>query len=205
MRMIHPTTLQPKPSVLVSILAGLVATILLSALIFLAPALGFPFIDFARLMGGIFSGNDEVAFWLGFWLFFLPGVVIFPPILVSAWLKLPGPAIGFGGGLLRGLILGLALWLLSGLLLPFMAQLNQLPIENPGFFALGTGWLGAAGVLLGHLAYGIALGLTMTFHMGIEPLEAIGWPGYQKAYVPEISSHFEGGRAVEPPSGRGGD
>jgi hypothetical protein len=203
MRMIHPTTLQPKPSIPVAILGGLVATILLSALIFLAPTLGFPFIDFARLIGGIFTSNEEVALWLGFWLFFLPGVVIFPPLLVGMWLKLPGPAIGFWAGLLRGLILGLVLWLVSGLLLPFIGELNQLPIENPGFFALATGLLGATGVLLGHLAYGIALGLMMTFHQGIEPLEAIGWPGYRKAAVPEISTHFENGRAVRPPTKRG--
>jgi hypothetical protein len=203
--MIHPTTLQPKPSVLVAILGGLVATILLSALIFLAPTLGFPFIDFARLMGGLFSRHEEVAFWLGFWIFFLPGVLIYPPLLIAVWLKLPGPAIGFWGGLLRGLILGLVLWILSGLLLPFVAQLNQLHVEDPGFFALDTGLLGAAGLLLGHLAYGIALGLMMTFHQGIEPMEAIGWPGYRKAAVPEISTHFENGRALRPLSKRGRD
>jgi hypothetical protein len=182
--MMHPTTLQPKPSIFAAILGGLVATILLSALIFLAPTFGFPFIDFARLAGGIFSRNDEVAFWLGFWLFFLPGVLLFPPLLVGLWLKLPGAAVGFRGGLLKGIIWGLVLWLVSGLLLPFMAELNQLPMENPGFFALATGWRGAAGVLLGHLAYGLALGLMATFNQGIEPLEALGWPGYRKAAVP---------------------
>jgi hypothetical protein len=180
----HPTTLQPKPSIFAAILGGLVATILLSALIFLAPTLGFPFIDFARLVGGIFSRNGEVAFWLGFWLFFLPGVLLFPPLLVATWLKLPGPNVGFLGGLLKGFLWGLLLWVLSGLLLPFMAALNQLPLEDPGFFALATGWQGVAGVLLGHLAYGIALGLITTFNQGIEPLEALGWPGYRKAAVP---------------------
>jgi hypothetical protein len=187
----QPTTLQPKPSFFLALLGGLVATILLSALVFLGPTLGLPFIDMPGLMGGLFTSNRETAFWLGFLIFFLPGVLLFPLLLATFWYQLPGPNIGLLGGALKGILFGGGLWLLSGLLLPLLGAVNQLNIANPGFFAWNYGLPAALGLLAAHLVYGLALALLAAVGQGIEPLEAVGWPGYRQAYVPELARRMK--------------
>lgn len=192
--MIRPEVLTPRPAILLGVLGGTVATLLLSALIYLAPAFGFPFIDFPRLVGGLFTGDPDVAFWLGYCLFFWAGVFVFPILFVRLWPALPGPHVGFGGALVKGMLWGLILWIAAGLLLPLLGALNQLDDQQPvagglraGFFALNAGWLGAVGVLLGHVAYGIALALVTAMGQGIVPSATLGWPGYDHAETPLTS------------------
>lgn len=185
---LRPVALTPKPGVLLSLLGGLVAMLLLSALIFLAPVLGFPFIDLPRIVGGLFTESPAAAFSLGFWLFFLVGVFVFAPLLSVVWMVLPGRGVGIRSALVKGLAWGLALWVASGLLLPAFFALNRLGEAalgpNPGLFAIRTGWLGAAGVLGGHLAFGAALALVAVMGRGMAPLETLGWSGYEKALAP---------------------
>jgi hypothetical protein len=154
---------------------------------FLAPTFGFPFIDIPHLMGGVLTDSPRAAFWLGFWINFLPGVVIFAPALDLAWDFLPGPAVGLRGALIKGVLWGTTLWVLSGLMLPVVGWLNRLdPSVAPrvGPFALGTGVLGALGLLGGHLAYGVALALVASIGGGVFPGDTIGWPGFAKSEVP---------------------
>lgn len=178
--MVQPTAMNPSPSVLLVTLAGAVATVLLSALLFLAPVLGIPFVDIPHLVGGVFSYNASAAFWLGFWLFFVGGWIISPILFSVFWPMLPGGReVTFTNGLIKGLVWGVILWIVSGLLLPLLGWISQLNgLANPGFFALGEGVLAALGLLLGHLAYGIALGLVSAMGHGISPLSVMGWYGY---------------------------
>lgn len=179
--MVKPAPLNTQPSLVLTTVGGVVGTILLSALIHLAPALGFPFIDVPRLVGGIFTGDPTAAFWLGFWLFFVVGWLVFAPPLSVAWSMLPAEDVGFTGAAAKGALWGAALWALSGVLLPLFGALNRLPgaaLEPPGFFALGAGPLGMLGLLLGHLAYGLAVALIAAMGRGITPLDTIGWMGY---------------------------
>ncbi len=178
----RPVALINHPSLLLATLGGAVAVLLLSALLFLSPVFGFPFVDFPRVMGGIFTADPEGAFWLGFTIFFVGGWLVFPFLLVAAWSLLPGENEGFIGALVKGLLFGLGLWVFSGLVLPLAGWLNQLDgLENPGFFALGAGVLGALGVLLGHLAYGAALALIAAMGQGISPLHTLGWYEYRRS------------------------
>jgi hypothetical protein len=191
----RPAALVKRPSVLMLTLGGAVATLLLSSFIFLAPVFGFPFIDFPRLVGGIFTEDPVAAAWLGFWLFFLTGWVVFPVPLSIAWTLLPGDHVGLSGALLKGVLWGLVLWALSGVLLPLFGWLNQLTdqgLENPGFFALEAGVLGALGILLGHLAYGVALALVASMGHGISPLELLGQVDYERSDMNRAAS--AGGR-----------
>lgn len=177
---IRPTALNVGPSVLMLLLGGLVGTLLLSALLFAAPVFGFPFVDIPHLVGGIFTESPAGGFWLGFWLFFLTGWLVFAPALLLVWHLLPGEPIGFVGALIKGLLWGTLLWVLSGVLLPVFGWLNQIDgLENPGFFALGEGVLAALGVLLGHLAFGAAVALVAAMAQGIAPLDTLGWMGYR--------------------------
>jgi hypothetical protein len=182
--MVKPDTLNPHPSVELTLLGGLVASLLLSALLYVAPALDFPFINMPHLIGGIFTSSADVAFWLGFWIYFLLGVFLFAPLLRQIWGKVPGDAVSLGGALLKGTMWGIVLWILAGLLLPLFGLLNRLPgdaFESPGFFALNLGWEAAILLLVIHLLYGVALALVANMGRDISPFDTIGWPGYRYA------------------------
>lgn len=180
--MIRPSILTPRPSLLLTLLGGLVATLLLSGLLNVAPAFGFPDLAIPQLVGGLFTADPQAAFWIGFTLFFLTGALVFPLLLFLLWTFLPGRPVGFRGAALKGLLWGALLWAVSGLLLPALAALNRIEgLEDPGFFALGAGLLGALGSLLGHLAYGLALALMAAMTQGISPMGTVGWEGYERA------------------------
>jgi hypothetical protein len=179
--MVRPAALTSRPSLLLTSLAGAVATLLLSALLFLGPVFGIPFVGIPHLVGGLFTEDAAAAFWLGFWIFFLGGWIVFPVFFALFWPMLPGEnEVTFTHGLVKGLVWGGILWILSGVLLPVLGWLNQLEgLESPGLFALGAGVLAALGVLLGHLAYGAALGLVSAMGREISPLDVMGKYDYK--------------------------
>jgi hypothetical protein len=194
--MVRPHTLNPKPALELALLGGVVAALLFSALIYLAPLLGDPLIDIPHLIGGLFTTQAGIAFWLGFWIHFLMGVFLFPPLLSSLWNTLPGNAVSIGGAALKGALWGGALWLIMGVLLPILGMFNRLPareLANPGFFALDLGILAAVALLVAHLAYGLALALVANMGQDISPLDTLGWPGYRHAETYEMyHSHRQG-------------
>jgi hypothetical protein len=182
--MVKPVTLNPHPSVELTLLGGVVASLLLSALLYIAPALGFPFINAPHLIGGIFTTNMNIAHWLGFWIYFLLGVFLFAPLLRQLWSKIPGDTVSMGGALLKGIVWGLLLWIMASLLLPLLSILNRLPdgvIESPGFFALNLGMDAAIVLMVVHLLYAVALALVANMGRDISPFDTIGWPGYEYA------------------------
>lgn len=177
-----PRTIQEHPPPLLALLGGLVATILLTSCMHLAPLLGLPFLDMPRLIGGVFTSAPGAALGIGFALFLLGGAVAGPLLLALLWPKLPGRETGLAGGLVKGVLLGLALWFLSGLFLPLLGAVNRLAgVESPGFFAWEAGWGGVAAHLLGHLVYGAVLGAIAATGQGMGVLETAGWPGYSTA------------------------
>jgi hypothetical protein len=204
--LLRPPTLNARPGLLLCMLGGLVGTLLLNALMFLAPTLGFPFIDIPHLMGGVVTRSPTAAFWLGFWINFLPGVVVFAPAFDLAWDFIPGPRVGLLAAPLKGIAWGTALWVLSGLMLPVVGALNRLDpgvVRNPGLFALREGVLGALGLLGGHLAYGVALALVAAMGQGIFPTDTLGWTGYTKAEAPPPGRLLSGSHVLPeyPPVG----
>ncbi len=177
MRPVHPIMLHPGPSPVAPIVGGAAGTLLLAALINLAPIFGVPYIDVPRLTGGMFTNDPAAAFWLGYSLFLLvPGIVVFPSLLGGAWHLLPGPALGPLGGLVKGGALGLVLWMASGLTLPLAGVLCRLPgVQSPGFFGAGLGLAAILGLLAGHLVYGVAVALVTAVEQGITVPDTLGW------------------------------
>jgi hypothetical protein len=182
--MIEPATLTPRPSIVLLLLGGLVGTLLATALVHLAPAFGFPFVDAPRLIGGVFVADPAGALGLGYALYFLAGVFVVAPALGLSWPSLPGHPLGLGGAVLRGVAWAVALWVLWGLALPLLGALTRLegPGLDPGLFATSGGALGAVWLLVVQAGYALAAALVAAMGRGIEPLDTLGWQGYGTAY-----------------------
>ncbi len=167
------------PPILLMILGGLVATILLTALMYLAPLVGLPLIDLPLLTGGVFADDPATAFRIGYWVFFFgANVLVFAPLLKFAWRALPGDRRSFRGALVKGSLWGLILSVGSGLLLPALGAFGRLGDEappDPGFFGLGLGILGGVELLVGHLLYGLTVALFAAMPHGLAPFDLLGW------------------------------
>ena len=194
MALIRPTVINARPGIILPVLGGFAGTVILTAGIFLAPAVGFPFIDVPHLVGGVLSSDPTVALWLGFWLHFLAGAVLFPVLFGILWASGPGPMTGIVGDIIKGVVWGSVLWVISGLLMPVAGWLNRLDpgvFEHPGFFAFALGWRAALALLVGHIVYGLAIGFTSYMAADIFPLETLGWKGYVKAELPPAGRLFD--------------
>ncbi|MCI0330334.1 MAG: DUF1440 domain-containing protein [candidate division Zixibacteria bacterium] len=135
-----------------ALLAGFVATLAMTMLMYIAPMMGMPKMDIASMLGGMLGGGMPAAMsgsWLmGMLIHFVNGTVIFP--LIFAFLlysRFPGAPV------VKGILWGLILW--------FLAQAMVMPIMGAGFFASKTlqPFITVFGSLMGHIIYGAILGL----------------------------------------------
>jgi hypothetical protein len=139
------------------LLVGFIATLVMTMLIYAAPLLGMPQMDFAALLGGLFAAPEqgpEAApapgsnlWWIGMGMQFVHGSVIFP--LIYAYLLYP---ILSGAPWWKGFQWGLILWVLS--------QAVVMPMLGMGYFSAKTPqpMLAVIGGFIGHAVYGILLG-----------------------------------------------
>jgi len=126
------------------ILAGFIATVVMTMIMYLAPMMGMPKMDIA----GMISGMMKIPWIIGMMIHLMLGVVLFPFIYVYVLAdKLPGP------GALRGTIWGLILFIL--------AQTMVMPMAGAGFFSSASPqqMLMVIGSLMGHVVYGAILGV----------------------------------------------
>jgi hypothetical protein len=180
--LMRPIVLTPAPSPVVVLLGGGVATILLSAWLFVAPAFGLPFVDIPHALGGVVSSQPSIAFAVGYVVFFVGGAAIFSLALLAFWSLMPGSEMGVGGAAIKGVMWGFAVWLVTGIALGIASALDRLEeIPRPGLFAMQTGFAGAVWLFAGCLAYGIALAGVAAVEHGITALDALGWTGYYHA------------------------
>jgi hypothetical protein len=129
---------------------------------------GLPLFDLVYVLGTMVFGRETVfwqwwtagmlmhalvgAIWAIFYAYFFWSAFDYPPVL-------QGILFSFLPAVLAGLIM-----------IPQMDYMHPMVIENElrrnGFFAAGTGWGGPAGVVLGHLIYGVILGGIYTKPVG---------------------------------------
>jgi uncharacterized membrane protein YagU involved in acid resistance len=120
------------------VLAGLVGTAAMTALMLMSPLMGLPPMDIGRMLGSMMGGNIA----LGWVSHFMIGVVLAFAYALFFVSRIPGP------GLARGAIYGLLPWL--------AAQVVVMPMMGAGFFSGSVA--AAAGSLMGHLVYGGVIG-----------------------------------------------
>ncbi len=140
-----------------AVVAGVIATAVMTLLMMMAPKMGMPEMPIARMLGSMFFPIER-AMVPGMIIHFMMGGAVFG--LAYAWLlepRLPGPSA------VRGLIYGAILWIVAGLMMPVVGLMHPLikagQMPSPGLFMIGMGGMMAVmGSLMGHLLYGVVLG-----------------------------------------------
>jgi hypothetical protein len=135
--------MEMKPSVGRAILGGFAGTIVLTMLMYIAaPLMGIPKMDIAGMLGSMLGGWS-----MGMVMHLFNGIVLFPLIYTFVvFSKLRGtPAT-------KGILWGVALWLVAGLMV--------MPMMGAGLFGMANGGMMATvASLMGHVAYGALLGI----------------------------------------------
>jgi len=139
-----------------SILAGFIGTLIVTILLYLAPALGMmPKMDIAAMIdsplhGGTAPEPMSSGWWVGMFLHFVAGTIVFP-LLYAYFLTTRLP----GNSWTKGTIWGLILWVFSEVVLMPIAGMGLFSSRAPDHWALLVGNLIALliyGALLGGLA-----------------------------------------------------
>lgn len=160
------------------LLGGLTGTVLLTALLQLGPAIGLTLVDLPRLIGGVFARDPGTAFGIGYTVFMLTGIFVLPLAIGLLWPFVPGDRLTFRGALVKAGLFAGALVVVTGVLLPLLELLNDLPdsqLARPGFFGLSLGLAGPFQLVVGDLLYSVTVALVAAMGRGLGPADAIGW------------------------------
>jgi hypothetical protein len=135
-----------------TILAGVVATLAMTLMIYAAPHLGGPKMDIAAMLGSRLHGGQMPApltsyWWIGLMMHVINGAILFP--LMYAYLLYP---LFPGRPWVKGLTWGLVLW--------FLQEALVMPMMGNGFFSTKTPnpMMAVMAGLMAHLIYGAILG-----------------------------------------------
>ena len=138
--------MRPHPKMLSALIGGLVATSVVTVLVYTGPAFGLDPLGFASLLGALIVGPGASPA-IGLVIHLVNGSIVLPAMYVFlVFRRLAGPP------WLRGIAFGVALWAIVQALLT--------PGAGEGFFSSGTedpllvvGWS-----LATHVLYGLILG-----------------------------------------------
>ncbi|MEO6362288.1 MAG: DUF6789 family protein [Caldimonas sp.] len=125
-------------------LAGLVATIVLSVLMVLKAMMGLmPQLDIAKMLATMMGSPDTPL--VGWIVHFAIGIVVYGVAIAVLDSKLPGPShVG------HGVMLGVIGWLIMMVML--------MPMAGAGFFGMNMGIMAPMMTLVLHLIFGAVLG-----------------------------------------------
>lgn len=142
-------------NILIAVVAGLVGTIVFTAVLMMAPKMGMPEMDIVGLLGSMFGKEIQI---LG-WMMHLMMGVIFALVYAFLWSR------GFGAPTwVFGLIFGAVHWLIVGMvmgMIPMMhASIKSGTVKAPGLWMTNNGGIMAfMGGLVGHMIFGLVVAL----------------------------------------------
>ena len=134
-----------------AILGGLIATLVLTAIMYLAPYAGLPNIDMAAAIGSRLVSHPAVVFsagwWMGLAIFLFMGAVVSPVVFVYA-----RPAL-LGTAWQRGAEWGVIVWVFAGtgVMVMMGVGFNEAHFLHPVTSVFSS--------LAGHIVYGAMLGM----------------------------------------------
>ena len=141
---------------LAAIAAGVVATIVFTIVMVMAPKMGMPEMDIVGMLGSMFGvpANRMMG-----WVMHLMMGVIFAIIYALLWNAGVGSA-SLGSGALFGVAHFLIVGLMFGVMPMIHAGIKSGAVPAPGVYMLSSGGLmGFMGGLIGHVVFGLVVAL----------------------------------------------
>ncbi len=134
-----------------AMLAGLIATIIMSIVQAMAPVMGLPRMDIAAMVASMFGGSLVVG-WI---VHLMMGTILW----AAVYAYIVEPRLG-GAPWVRGLTSGFLLAVFVLIIgFPLVGAMFSSLTPRPGFLGMGMGGaMGTMGVIVGHLVYGLVLG-----------------------------------------------
>ncbi len=144
-------------NILSAIIAGVVASLVFSMILWMAPKMGMPKMDIVSLLGSMFGTKVNLV--LG-WIMHLMMGVIFALLYAFLWSRGIGAATWLGG-----LIFGAVQWLIVGMIMGMIPMLHvgikSGGVKAPGLWMTNNGGLMAfMGGLVGHMIFGAVLAIS---------------------------------------------
>ncbi|MDP1715784.1 MAG: hypothetical protein Q8L41_13675 [Anaerolineales bacterium] len=147
-------------NILNAVIAGIVATVVFTMILMMAPKMGMPKMDIVGLLGSMFSAKSNPV--LG-WMIHLMMGMIFALIYAFLWSSGIGAATWVGG-----LVFGAVHWLIVGMamgMIPMMhVGIKSGAVQAPGLWMTGNGGgvMAFMGGLVGHMIFGAVAALVYT-------------------------------------------
>lgn len=143
-------------NILNAVVAGIVGTVVFTAVLMMAPKMGMPKMDIVDLLGSMFSAKSNPV--LG-WMMHLMMGVVFALIYAFLWSSGVGAATW-----VYGLIFGAIHWLIVGMamaMIPMMhVGIKSGAVKAPGLWMTNNGGVMAfMGGLVGHAIFGAVVAL----------------------------------------------
>ena len=142
-------------NILGAIVAGLVGTVAISAVMAMAPTIGMPKMDIVDMLSTMFGKPNRLMGWM---MHFMMGA-IFALIYSFLW------SVGVGSATWgNGLIFGGVHWLVAGMVMGMIPMLHvgikSGKVKAPGLWMTNHGGMMAfVGGLIGHLVFGLVVAL----------------------------------------------
>jgi hypothetical protein len=146
-------------NILSAVIAGVVASLVFSIVLAMAPRMGMPRMDIVSLLGSMFNAKSNQA--LGWMMHLMMGIVF---ALIYAFLWSSGIS---GATWVGGLIFGAVQWLVVGMVMGMMPMMHvgikSGAVKAPGLWMTNNGGLMAfMGGLVGHMIFGTVIALSYT-------------------------------------------
>lgn len=138
---------RPRPGFGRALLAGVVAWVVFTLLLEMAPAMGLPKMNVPVMLGDMFGMNSLVVGWMMHFVIGVGLIILYAYVFADL---LSGPA------WLRGLQFAVLPWLVMMVMLaPMLGVLDPMMSKMPpGFFLIHMGVMAPIGSLMAHLVYG---------------------------------------------------
>ena len=131
-----------KSKIAQSVIAGLVATAVMTGFIFLAPMMGLPKMNPAEMLSGMMG----VPLMVGYLMHCMIGI-----IFAAVYVYLFNPKVRIQSKLIKGSLFGFAVFIFAQVMIFIIGKLMPMAEDNMMLIMLGS--------LIGHLVYGIVVAL----------------------------------------------
>jgi hypothetical protein len=142
-----------------AIVAGIVATVVMTALMYMAKAVGMP-MDMPRMLGLMFSGpeNSSVVYALGAVMHLMMGIVF--AVIYALVFEITGADATWLWGAVLGAIHGGVAGLAFGMMPMMHPRMgNGQVLAAPGMFGKNYAPMMPAGVIMLHMVFGLVVGI----------------------------------------------